>query len=92
MQQLYVPSDMSGKHITVVTMSDPPFVTQTNAPGTPLSFDGFCIDMLHEISTLANVSHVRSCPALRVSRCYLLTHSSFRGSSHSSTYHGQLES
>eukprot|EP01052_Picozoa_sp_SAG31_P018613 SAG31_NODE_1324_length_8789_cov_2.736249_7_plen_483_part_00 len=57
MQAAMIPTGMNGKHVTIVTMEDPPFVTLTSAAGQPLAYEGFCIDMLVEIARLANFTY-----------------------------------
>ena len=57
MQDALIPTGMSGKNITIVTMEDSPFVTRTSVAGRPLAYAGFCIDMLAEIAQLANFTY-----------------------------------
>ena len=52
-----VPSDMSGKHVKVVTMTDRPFTTMVSAEGQPPEYIGFCPDFLAEVARLANFTY-----------------------------------
>jgi ABC-type amino acid transport substrate-binding protein len=48
---------MNGKAVTIVTMSDPPFVKLTSADGAPLEYEGYCIDMISEVARLAGFTY-----------------------------------